>query len=269
MGSISEGPLTSLAFCWRLERSDGAGLALTSADRDIATSETVYRSAPGVTPGAIGRSIGLEPDSGEVAGALAADSLSDDDLAQGRWNGASVKLVALDWGAPGAEPVPLLGGELGEVSIDGDGFSAELRGAAARLSRPPCPSTSPECRAALGDKKCGVDLAGRTIRAKVVSASASVLELDQPIDAKFLFGRLRYLSGSNCGRATVVLAASGTEISLRDMPREEVVAGTVIELREGCDKRFETCVSRFTNAVNFRGEPHLPGTDLLTRYPGA
>jgi uncharacterized protein len=32
------------------------------------------------------------------------------------------------------------------------------------------------------------------------------------------------------------------------------------------DQRFSTCVSRFANALNFRGEPHLPGNDLLTRY---
>lgn len=269
MASITDGLLASVAFCWRLERSDGAGLALTSADRAIETADTIYRSAPGVTPGAISRSIGLEPDGGEMAGALDADSLSEDDLAQGRWNGASTRLLALDWADPDADPVPLLGGELGEVSIEGDGFSAELRGAAARLSRPPCPNTSPECRAAFGDKKCRVDLAGRTIRAKVVSASNNILELDRPIDSNFLFGRLRYLGGDNCGLATAILGASGTEVSLRDGPRAVVLAGTVVELREGCDKRFETCISRFGNAVNFRGEPHLPGTDLLTRYAGA
>jgi len=31
---------------------------------------------------------------------------------------------------------------------------------------------------------------------------------------------------------------------------------------------METCSARFGNAVNFRGEPYLPGNDLLTRYPG-
>jgi uncharacterized phage protein (TIGR02218 family) len=137
------------------------------------------------------------------------------------------------------------------------------------MLKAPCPSTSPECRAAFGDKKCRVDLAGRTFRPRVVSASDNVLKLDQPVDSKFLFGRLRYLSGDNCGLVTAILGISGTEVSLRDRPRAPVVAGTVVELREGCDKRFETCVSRFGNAVNFRGEPHLPGTDLLTRYPGA
>jgi len=47
------------------------------------------------------------------------------------------------------------------------------------------------------------------------------------------------------------------------------VQGDRIALRHGCDKSFATCVSRFGNAENFRGEPHLPGNDLLTRYPGA
>ena len=28
--SIADGELTSLALCWRLERADGAGIALTS-----------------------------------------------------------------------------------------------------------------------------------------------------------------------------------------------------------------------------------------------
>jgi uncharacterized phage protein (TIGR02218 family) len=269
MTSITDDLLTSVAFCWRLERADGAGLALTSGDGNIESDGIQYRSAPGVTPASVSRSVGLEPDSGEIAGALTADSLSESDLALGRWNGASVRLFAVDWENPEAETIPLLGGELGEVSIGGDGFSAELRGAAARLTKAPCPSTTSECRAAFGDKKCRVDLAGRTVRAAVVSASGNVLELDRGVDAKFLFGRLRYLGGNNCGLASTILSASGSAVSLRDRPRAAVEEGTIVELREGCDKRFETCVSRFQNAVNFRGEPHLPGTDLLTRYPGS
>jgi hypothetical protein len=44
-------------------------------------------------------------------------------------------------------------------------------------------------------------------------------------------------------------------------------AGTRVELREGCDRRLETCATRFANAINFQGEPFLPGNDLITRYP--
>jgi len=266
---IADGPLTALAFCWRLERTDGAGIALTSSDRDLERDGLLYRSAPGATPAAVSRNLGLEGNAGEVSGALTADAFTDLDLSLGRWNGASVRLEAVDWTTANAEPIALLGGNLGEVSIEGDGFSAELRGAADRLGKSPCPNTSPECRASLGDKACRIDLAGRSMRAKVASADGNVLQLDRPIEERFLFGRLRYLGGENCGLASGILAVNGSEISLRDRPRATIEPGTAVLIREGCDKRFETCVSRFQNAANFRGEPHLPGTDLLTRYPGA
>ena len=48
-----------------------------------------------------------------------------------------------------------------------------------------------------------------------------------------------------------------------------VAPGEAAELRQGCDKRLDTCRERFANVLNFRGEPHLPGNDLLTRYPGS
>ncbi len=41
-----------------------------------------------------------------------------------------------------------------------------------------------------------------------------------------------------------------------------------VELIEGCDRQLATCRDRFANIANFRGEPHLPGNDLLTRYGG-
>jgi uncharacterized phage protein (TIGR02218 family) len=261
--------LTSAALCWRLERTDGVGIALTSHDAELDSEGVTYRPTPGVLPASVTRSLGLEPHSGEVAGALSADALDETDLSVGRWNGAQVRLTVVDWLEPELDAVPQIGGELGSVSIDGDGFSAELVGAAAQLDQPVCPATSSECRAQFGDKRCRVDLAGRTMRATVVASRDGTLTLDAAVDDRFVLGRLRYLSGGNCGLASVMLTAAGSTVQVRDLPRAAVEIGCIVELREGCDKRFETCVSRFANAVNFRGEPHLPGNDLLTRYPGA
>lgn len=269
MPTICEGPLTALAFCWRIERGDGAGVALTNHDQAIVREGERYLPAPGVTPAAVTRSLGLDAHSAEVAGALSASALTDSDLALGRWDGARVRLTAIDWSDPEPESVALLAGELGEVSVDGDSFAAELTGATSRLAAAACPATSPECRAELGDKQCRVDLAGRTVRATVAATQGNGLTLTSAVDGKYLFGRLRYLSGANCGLETVVLEVSAAAVTVRDRPRAPVETGTVVSIREGCDKRFETCSGRFANAVNFRGEPHLPGNDLLTRYPGA
>ncbi len=261
--------ISTLALCWRIERSDGAGLALTSHDQDLLHGGVQYRAEAGMLPSAISKSAGVEPTSGEVAGALRTDALTEQDLTLGRWDQSRLRLIAADWSAPAGESIALVDGELGEVSTDGDSFSVELMGAASRLAGAVCPSTSPECRAQLGDKSCRVDLAGRTVRAQVLAEDSGALLLDREVDERYLFGRLRYLSGANCGLSTIVLAVSGGQVSVRDLPRADVEPGCVVEVREGCDKRFETCRTRFGNAVNFRGEPHLPGNDLLTRYPGA
>ena len=155
------------------------------------------------------------------------------------------------------------------MATRGDGFSAELRGAAWRLEQPICPATSPGCRAHFGDKKCRVDLAGRTSFASVVGSNGGLLLLDRAIGSNCLLGRLRYLQGANCGLSTTIIAVDGTTIRIRDLAREPIESGCRVEVRHGCDKRFETCTNRFDNAVNFRGEPHLPGNDLLTRFPGS
>lgn len=267
--SIADGELTSMALCWRLERTDGAGIALTSHDEALEVDGVLHDPVPGLVPASITRSLGLDSGTSEVTGALTSAALDEDDLALGRWDGAKMQLTAADWADPGGETISLLGGEIGSVSIDGDSFTADLQGAAVKLGNPVCPSTSAECRAQFGDPQCRVDLAGRTERATVVESGASMLILDQTIDDRFVLGRLRYLSGANCGRTSVILAATGSSVQVRDLPRAPVEAGCRIELREGCEKTFATCVSRFANAANFRGEPHLPGNDLLTRYPGA
>lgn len=267
--SMLDGEATSAALCWRLERLDGAGIALTSHDVAVMSEGAQCEPAPGIEPASVTRRLGLDPHSAEVAGALSADALDEAELAAGRWDGARVRLTVVDWRAPDAEPIQLISGELGSVSIEDSSFSAELLGAAVKLDAPVCPSTSAECRADFGDERCRIDLAGRTMRAKVVASADGVLSLDRSVDDRFVLGRLRYMSGASCGLSSIILAAAGTTVRVRDLPRAAVEIGCIIELREGCDKRFETCVTRFANAENFRGEPHLPGTDLLTRFPGA
>ena len=83
------------------------------------------------------------------------------------------------------------------------------------------------------------------------------------------YGRLRWIAGANSGLESAILRSDGVRLTLREPPHFAPASGDLVEISEGCDKRFETCASRFANAPNFRGEPHLPGMDLLTRYPGA
>jgi uncharacterized phage protein (TIGR02218 family) len=262
-----EDALTTIALCWRIERRDGVTIGLTAHDRDLYLDGLVYRAAPGMTPSAIERSAGLDADSMDVTGALTSEAIGEADLLAGRWDGARVSLFACDWSGPG-ETVPLGDGTIGAVETRDGALTAELRGIAAELERPVVEETSAECRAELGDKRCRVPMAGRRRFARVTGIEGAVLTLDagEPAANSYGGGRLRWFGGENSGLVDAIARSEGATVTLRRTPRFEV--GGLVELIEGCGKSLEICTGRFGNAINFRGEPYLPGIDLLTRYPG-
>ncbi len=260
--------LTSACLCWRLVRADGIALGFTTHDRDLVIDGLVYRAAPGMLPSAVSVSDGFDADNVDVKGALSSDAITAADLKAGRWDGAVLTIFMTDWEAPGVETLHVARGTLGEVSVEGEAFEAELRGPTAALDAAVVEQTSPTCRASLGDKRCRVDMAGRVRLVRVVGADGAAVTLDvaEPVAGAFGFGRLRWIGGVNSGLESAVRSSDGAVVTLREQPAFLPVAGDLVELSEGCDRRFETCVTRFSNAVNFRGEPHLPGNDLLTRY---
>jgi uncharacterized phage protein (TIGR02218 family) len=263
--------LTTLAFCWRLDRRDGVTLGFTSHDRDLAIDGIVYRAAPGMLPSAI-KVDGFAVDTLDVSGALTDAAITEADLAVGRWDGAAVRLFAVDWSAPAASPLHLTRGVIGDVGIEDGKFTAELLGPTAILERPVCEQTSPECRAELGDRRCGVDLAPRTrlVRVMAVADAVSItVDGDEPIGNAYGYGSIRWIDGPNSGLHSAIRSSSGATIVLRAPAPFNLASGTTGLITAGCDKLFETCRGRFANAANFRGEPHLPGNDLLMRYPGS
>lgn len=267
MADWLQGELTTMAFCWRLERRDGVVLGLTSHDRALELGGLVYEAAPGMAPSAIERLDGLSPGNVELAGAVSSGALAASDLVAGLWDGAGLKLFAVDWTAPDADPLLLLRGELGGVTLRDGAFEAEFNGAAAALDRPIVPETSPSCRAALGDRACRVDMAGRRRIIAVTAVSQDVVTVEGALlPGAYAFGRLRWIDGANAGLSCEILANGPAALTLADPPVFAVEAGARAEIVEGCDKLFATCRDRFGNGINFRGEPHLPGNDLLTRY---
>ena len=262
--------LMTVALAWTLARTDGVTIGLTDHDRDLTLDGLVHRAAPGMTPTAIARREGVEADTTEAAGALTAAAIGEADLLAGRWDGARVRVRAVDW-STGATLAELGGGTIGTVELTGRGaFTAELAGAAAALDLPVSEETSPLCRAELGDRRCRVAMAGRRRFTRVLAVDGTVLTLSaaEPSPNCYGEGRLRWFSGANCGLEDAVALSSGASVTLRGPPRLTPEPGALVLLEEGCDRTIATCAGRFANAANFRGEPYLPGIDLLTRYPG-
>lgn len=264
--------VTSIALCWRICRPDGVALGLTCHDRDLVVDGLLYRARPGLTPSAVRQALEQDGDRMAVEGLLDADGLTASDLAAGRWNGAEAELFACDWAAAEPGRLVLLKGRLGIVSHGfpdaSGGFRAEIRSSQAALDEQRRARLSPTCRADLGDARCGVDMAGRRIELEANGWDDRRILLSglPPDPDAYAGGRLRVVSGRLTGLDRRVVRLEEGAILMEDgLPGREAAAFRVW-LWEGCDKRFETCAARFSNAVMFDGEPHVPGTDALLRY---
>lgn len=258
--------LETVATFWRLERRDGVTLGFVSHDRDLWFAGLLHRAAPGMTPSAIRRSAGLEADSAEVEGALAHDVLTAADVAAGRFAGARVVIGVVDWES--LENTALYQGTIGAVTEDGPRFQADLASVKALLQRDTVPRTSPVCRARFCGPGCQLSAARFTRRALLAGSdpAGNAVLLASGLDAApYAGGTLRWLDGPLAGLDSAIAEAADNRLVLAEPLGDEPAAGRRVLLREGCDRTIATCAGRFGNAVNFQGEPYLPGTDFVTR----
>lgn len=267
LAAAIDGEVTTLALCWRLVRADGVGLGFTTHDRPLLIDGLWHRPAPGLRPSAIESLEGAGGEAMEVTGALSAAAVSEAELLAGRYDGAAAASFLVNWSDPAGGALELATGRIGAVSARDGAFTAALVTPLDTLSAEPIERYSPECRARLGDARCRVDLSGRTRMARVAFvADAFTFEVDVLLAAEaHRYGRLRVVSGDAGGEERPIATTEGARVR-SDGGLAGLATGDYVELREGCDKRFETCRDRFGNGANFRGEPHVPGGDAMARY---
>ncbi|GAA4046012.1 DUF2163 domain-containing protein [Parerythrobacter jejuensis] len=259
--------LEGVATWWRIERQDGVTLGFTSHDRDLTFDGVTYRAAPGVLPSAIRKTSGLSGDSAEMAGPLSHDSISSTDLARGRFDNARVSIGAVDWET--LERVNLYNGSIGRVSEEADGFSAELLSSKEQLSFDHIPRTSPTCRAEFCGPGCTLSAArfSRECTAIAIDHQANTVTFDHSAGSELVYGQIRWLDGPQIGQKQEIVAVADGGVIVDSQIDPATLPGMRAVVREGCDHTIATCYNRFSNAVNFQGEPFLPGNDLLARYP--
>ena len=260
--------LEGVAVFWRIYRRDGVALAFTSHDRDLWLDGLHHRAAPGMVPSATRRSARLDDDSAEVEGALTHDSISEADLVAGRFDRAAIAVGVVDWDT--CEHAVLYRGTLGEIAVSDGTFSADLRSAKTALDVDPAPRTSPLCRARFCGPGCALNAERYTVTAAVASSSVDfeTIAFVCVDHALFLHGEMVWLDGAGAGLRARIVDADTSGLMLDRPVDAEPVPGTRARLLQGCDRTLATCATRFGNALNFRGEPFLPGNDLIARYAG-
>jgi uncharacterized phage protein (TIGR02218 family) len=256
----------TLATCWKITRRDGHILGFTNHDADLVIDAQLYQASSGFTATAVATSATLSADDLDVEGVLDAEAISEADLMAGLYDYAEVEVFEVNYTDPAQGRLPLTFGWLGEVSVRDGRFVAEIRSLSQRLQQRIGELYSPTCRASLGDSRCKVNMASRRFSGSVTGAPSRHELTDtarsEPA-GRFAYGKLTFTSGANNGLSMEVREYTPGKITLAlPMPHPCSIGDTYL-IEEGCDRLFSTCINRFANAVNFRGEPHVPGLDRM------
>lgn len=260
-----QGEITTLATCWKVTRRDNVVFTFTDHDENIEFESLVYEASSGFTATAVQSSSSFAVDNMDLDGIISNDFIEERDLKAGLYDYAEVEIFMVNYQDLSQGSMNLKRGWIGEVTYGKDYFIAEMRGLTQRLSQKLGDVFSPLCRAILGDAKCGVDLNNFTDSGSVTDIESRQILTDSNLPNEtgyYNFGRITFTSGENIGLAMEVKSndANGRITLFLPMPFDIALSDN-FEIVAGCDKNFTTCVEKFNNAINFRGEPHVPGLD--------
>lgn len=260
---------------WTITRTDGVVLRFTDHDTPIVIDDDGPFEPAAADVSARQKRAGLDGQNREFKGGLDSEKITHEDLASGRYRGATVLEQVIDWKYPWAGEYERAEYEITETSYSGETWSAQIDGLSIKLSRNVGRVYSRDCDARLGDVRCAKDLTAFTYASKAITTVLiDRLEFETDLSTSlanswFASGKLTWLTGANAGLVCDVQdsrAAAGN-IRLELAAPFVVEVGDTFTIVAGCDGNFSTCRDKFANTINHRGFPHQPGVNKVLKAP--
>jgi uncharacterized phage protein (TIGR02218 family) len=272
LASHLAGELTNLAYLVKITRLDGTIKGFTTFDQNLTLGGVTYKACGALTPSALESTSSLATDNLEVTGILDSDDIAAGDIENGLYDNARIDVYACNWSDLTQGTVQLRRGWIGEVLLSGGHYVAELRGMHDLLQRVVGDYYTPECRYNLGDSNCTINLAPLTVTGTVTTVTDNATFTDTSQTAAtgtFNYGKLSWTGGANNGLSMEVKNWDGVnQIFTLWLPMPNAITpGDTYSVYPGCDKRFTTCQTTFSNAINFGGFPYVPGVGNILQYP--
>lgn len=266
-----QGEVTTLATCWKITRTDGVVKTFTDLDSDIVFASLTYLSIAGFTPSSVETKDNFSVDNVEVQGMFQAGYITAPDLLAGKYDFAEVEIFIVNYLDLSQGRMLLRRGRLGEVTMQKDTFIAELRGLAENLQQTIGELYQPSCRAILGDSECKKVLTSFTFTGTVTTVTSGLIFTSNALTQAagyFTGGQITWTSGNNNGLKMEVKEFANKQVVLAQAMPYAIQVGNSFQIIAGCDKTHQTCISKFNNIINFRGEPFVPGTDAISKTAG-
>ncbi len=273
--------VSTIAVCVKITRKDGTIMGFTHHDEDLLVAGVNYAaSTSSVTSTALVAACDLSVNNLEVQGFLDSSAITEEDLLDGVYDHADFVLFIVNYENLAHGTGILAAGTLGEVSNQDGAYTVECRSLTQPLQQTVGDLFSPDCRANFCDYPsanglwlCGLSEDDYLETGAVTNASGThpythFTDSDRTeADDYYRYGTILWIGGENVGLEMEIqsFTSAGAFRLFEPMPNPIEVDDLYVILA-GCDKQRSTCADTFDNAINFRGEPDLPGINKILDY---
>jgi uncharacterized phage protein (TIGR02218 family) len=258
---------------------DGTSIGITDhssdLDFDIGDGTVTYDSSTGILASNVSLSCGLESDNYEVTGPIS-DTVTLDAILGGRFNRARARLFQVNHKSLTDGAIKLLAGNVSDARVEGGKFVLGIRSDVDFYNQTVGRVIENQCNADFADSRCGVT---PTSVVGTVTAATDALRFTVSFSGSyandfFNKGTVTGLTGANVGIVMEIEDwTSGGAITLFAPLAETPSFGDTFTIKNGCSKlrmsddaSVPTCLS-YSNVINFRGFPEVPGSDQVFRMP--
>ena len=278
--------LTRWAQTWTITRTDGLVFAFTSLDRALTFRGIEHLPCNSMLASAVELStvVGATGNM-ELNGILSDSGVSEADLYNGLFDGASIEVWMVPWDNSGGEiPFRLMGGVVGTNGHGETSFNQEILTPGAQLAQRALLETyTPGCRYGFGssvDSRCPVDLVALTVSGSVTGTAipnASTTATRRiftdstraEADGFFNLGRLTWTGGPNAGAVSEIKDFTGGQFILWEALLSPIGIGDTYDATPGCDKSAADHLLFNADMLDFGGFPMVPGSDSILQSPDA
>lgn len=150
--------VSTLATCVKIKRLDGVEHHFTSFDKDLVVNGVTYKATNSYNVTNLNITNRLSSDNFDISGMLDVNEVSQEDVVKGFYNDAEVWFFVVNYNDPNDEQDYISYGNLGQIVYTDNDFTVEFRSLSSKFTQKIVDLYSMQCRATLGDTKCGINL---------------------------------------------------------------------------------------------------------------
>lgn len=157
-------------------------------------------------------------------------------------------------------------GYINNIKVTDNKFVANISSIQNKLNKKITHSFSQRYRAKFCDNKCALHEENYTFNGRITKIISNNIFYDFERNEEnfyFNFGEITFLSGSNSGLCFQIHNFKDNKIELISPYINKFEINDQYSIIAGCYKNFLSCITKFNNALNFRGEPYI--SKVLTR----